>query len=122
MALTAKSQFNLAELSARWGTWGFPGLAALRRFHPEFDQLKVNMLLVEPEEASCTAIENMVRVNGFSSISGIERVCKKADAKSFLAWAQTLPWIDVLNVDIHAQLRKSNRIPLYKVDTHPMRV
>jgi len=100
MALNAKNQFNLVELGARWGTWGFRSLAALRQFNPHFSQLQINMLLVEPEQASCEAMENMVRVNGFSAVSGIKRVCGYANAQSFREWAESLPWIDVLNIDI----------------------
>ena len=103
-ALSASGTYAMAELGARWGTWGFRALAAVRRYNPAVR--KANVYFVEPNADACKAIADVAALNGFTPgstpLSATLTVdCSYASPATFLAWANSFEGpIDLVDVDI----------------------
>lgn len=91
--LRARGKFVVAELGARWGTWGARSLALLRHARPELDH---EMLAVESYPVSCRAIERVLAVNNLTGTV----LCELATPQKMLAWSNGVDHIDLVDFDI----------------------
>ena len=102
-ALGARGILNVAELGARWGTWGFRATAAARRFNPRVHD--ANLFFAEASKEGCSAIQQVADLNGFAPDRAfrvkIDIECGFATPAALLAWAsQVRGDIDLVDVDI----------------------
>lgn len=91
-ALNARGKMVMAELGARWGTWGSRAIAFLRKNN----DIPYEVLLVEADSRHCKGAEEMARTNNMT----MEVLCKRADPETFLTWAADKSHIDLLDGDI----------------------
>ncbi len=55
--MAGSGRFALAEIGARWGTWGMRAAAAIREYNDQVTGL--DLLLVDNEASACLAIEEV---------------------------------------------------------------
>lgn len=86
--------YVVAELGARWGTWGARAVAFLRHRRPELDY-QIN--LVESKPQSCRAIHEVMALNGFTNYSVS---CGVANSKDLRQWLGTVSHVDLMDFDV----------------------
>ena len=85
--------YNVAELGARWGTWGSRAVAFLRAHRP---QATYNLYFAESNQQYCGGIREVGRLNNMS----FQLDCKRAGADDIRAWSDLLSHIDLIDMDI----------------------
>lgn len=88
---TQKSSFAMAEIGARWGTWGFRAAAAVRRFSPHVRN--THLYFQETCRQGCDAIGIVQELNGFSSATGVHVVVDCMEPEAGVS-TDTLDWIE----------------------------
>jgi len=91
--LRAKKKFVIAELGARWGTWGTRSIQFLKHVRPE---LPYSLYMVEANEDHCAGMDRVIAANNIVATTK----CGYAEADSFRAWADTQKHIDLIDFDI----------------------
>ena len=94
LAAPAGALFRVAELGARWGTWGARAAAFARAARPDLD---VRLLFYEPDELFADGLVATMALNG---ITAYELVRGFADAEKLAAWLAGVERLDVLDLDI----------------------
>jgi hypothetical protein len=90
--LRAKRAYNVVELGARWGTWGSRAIAMLRKRNP----LPYKLFMVEADKQNCQGIREVMSKNDIS----YQLECDYASPSNFLAWANQVDHIDLIDMDI----------------------
>lgn len=90
--LNARNEFVIAELGARWGTWGARAVAFLKHVN----NIPYRILFVEPLKIHCEGLRQVMKENNIE----YELQCERASSDNFVKWAQKVPHVDVLDVDI----------------------
>ena len=90
--LRARGSFAMAELGARWGTWGARAVAFLRQANP----LPYQLYLVDSDHLFCKGFEEVMSTNKIE----YESSCAEATPADFAAWADKQVHIDLVDVDI----------------------
>ena len=117
--------FAMAEVGARWGTWGYRARAIARERRPELRPF-VNYF-VEPNQGSCEGIHAIRDINAFPRHE-IKVDCTFAQPHLLLAWAKetlrTHRVIDVVDIDIQSAETKLLANPEVKalLERHVVRV
>lgn len=93
----AKNQLVVAELGARWGTWGSRAAALWRRLQrKESKSEEYNLFFVENNRVHCDGLKLVMKQNRYN----YTLECNVAKTNTFSQWADTVPQIDILHVDI----------------------
>lgn len=90
--INAKKEYVIAELGARWGTWGSRAVAFLRKVNP----MPYQVYFVEPLELHCDGLKEVMKENDIKYTLD----CDYATADSFLKWSLGVKHVDMLDVDI----------------------
>lgn len=87
--------FVVAELGARWGTWGARAVAMLRAVRGASSNY--HALFVESDQGSCDGLRRVMAINNISSYS---LDCAKADAQAQMTRFEKFDHVDLLDLDI----------------------
>ncbi|CAJ1341629.1 unnamed protein product [Effrenium voratum] len=98
--------FVMAELGARWGTWGARAAAFLRRLEPKMPYV---LHFVESEPMYCEALRQVMQLNSLH----FDLDCQMASSKNLANWVSKQHHVDVLDLDIQgAELELLKDLPL----------
>jgi len=90
---SATQPFVMAELGARWGTWGSRAIAFLKQRRPE---LSYKLELVEAFPNNCRGVEQVMHKNQID----FSLRCERATTESIGAWLATVDHVDLIDIDI----------------------
>lgn len=90
--LRANDKYVVAELGARWGTWGARAVAFLKKVKP----MPYNVLFVEPLAIHCKGIREVMKKNRID----YDLICDYAKAEDFVNWAANQTHVNLLDLDI----------------------
>lgn len=88
----AKSQYNIVELGARWGTWGARAVAFLRKVNP----IPYDVLFVEALDDHCSGLKEVMEKNDIH----YNLSCALAKPSDFIEWAANRTHVNLMDIDI----------------------
>jgi lipopolysaccharide biosynthesis glycosyltransferase len=87
-----KLGFVVAELGARWGTWGSRAVTMLRESNP----MEYSVYFVEANTGNCEGLQQVMEMNDIK----YHLDCEYADAKKFTDFASLQSHVDLIDLDI----------------------
>ncbi|CAE7390747.1 unnamed protein product [Symbiodinium microadriaticum] len=90
--LRARGSYVMAELGARWGTWGARAAAALALLNP----MPYVLHFVESDPTYCRELSNVMALNRFS----YSLDCDKASHEGLAKWILSQDHVDLLDLDV----------------------
>ena len=82
----------MAELGARWGTWGARAIGLWRRL----SENPYDVLFVESDRLHCDALTRVQLLNNFS----YELRCERAPVELMSEWLHRRDHVDLIDIDI----------------------
>ena len=109
-----RKTFVMAELGARWGTWGARAIGLWRRL----SENPYDVLFVESDRLHCDALTRVQLLNNFS----YELRCEDATVELMSEWLHRREHVDLIDIDIQGAELDLLRGIKHKLDKHVQRI